>query len=256
MNFVSHAKLLDQPDPRRLDLRASISSIQKDWLVRVNQQRASITVSAIIDVSASMHFGAQHKKLHVAAQFLQALGFSAGGLGDTVSLQAFDTIQREDLTMPARPGRGLGQTMASLIQDSIPSSPGHASMEALSRCIESVAARADLVFIVSDFHWPLDTLEQLLDPLAGSMVVPLVIWDNAEVRPPQGKHLLSAVQLGGRRTRQLWLTPAIRKQWISNVESRRNAIAAAFAGRDVKPFLMTDGFDPEALSRYFMEAGV
>ena len=58
MNFVSHAKLTDQPDPRRLDLRASISNIQRDWLVRVNKQRAAITIAAIVDVSPSMYFGA------------------------------------------------------------------------------------------------------------------------------------------------------------------------------------------------------
>ena len=107
---MSHAKLTDQPDPRRLDLRASISNIQRDWLVRINKQRAAITIAAIVDVSTSMYFGAGQNKLQVAAEFLQALGFSAGGLGDSVSLVPFDSVKRTDLSMPARFGRGLGQT--------------------------------------------------------------------------------------------------------------------------------------------------
>ena len=81
MNFVSHARLMDQPDPRRLDLRASIANIRKEWLVRVNQQRAAVAVTAIVDVSATMHFGTECSKISVAADFLEALGYSAGGLG-------------------------------------------------------------------------------------------------------------------------------------------------------------------------------
>ncbi len=256
MNFVSHAKLTDQPDPRRLDLRASISNIQKDWLVRINKQRAAITVSAIVDVSPSMHFGSKQNKLHVAAEFLQALGFSAGGLGDSVSLVPFDSVKRDDLSMPARFGRGIGQTMAEMVLSSKPTNSAGASTDALSRCIESIAGKSALVFIVSDFHWPLEQLDRMLEPLSGSLVVPLVIWDRSEVTPPDGKRLLSVRQMGGKDSRHVWLTPAVREQWKINVGNRQQEIANVFSPKEVKPFWITNGFDPESLSRYFMETRV
>lgn len=254
MNFVSHAKLTDQPDPRRLDLRASISSIQKDWLVRINKQRASINVAALVDVSQSMHFGVARKKLDVAVDFLQALGFSAGGLGDAVTLQAFDSKKRDDISMPARYGRGVGQTMADLVGVSKPTSNGRVSVNALSQCIESVGGKSSLTFIVSDFHWSIEELERILEPLSGSMVVPLVIWDNAETTPPSSNSLMSVRQLGAKATRHLWLSPTVREQWTNNVKDRRNAISSVFASRDAKPFWMNNGFDAEKLSRYFMES--
>jgi len=254
MNFVSHAKLFDQPDPRRLDLRASISSIQKDWLVRVNQQHATITVSAIVDVSPSMHFGVSQSKLQVAAEFLQALGNSTGGLGDSVSLQCFDSSYREDLNMPPRFGRGIGSVLAEQLQTCSPSSPDAASIDALSQCIESVASNTALVFIVSDFHWPLEQLANRLDPLSGASIVPLVIWDHAEIHPPEGKRLLSVRQMGATGSRHMWLTPSVREQWKANVQKRQDEISDAFASRDITPFLITNGFDAEALSRYFMES--
>lgn len=256
MNFVSHAKLTDQPDPRRLDLRASVSNIQRDWLVRINKQRASITVSAIVDVSASMHFGASKNKLQAVVDFLQALGFSAGGLGDSVSLLAFDSVKREDLSMPVRFGRGLGQTMAETILSSKPTSSESASTQALSHCIESVAGKSGLVFIISDYHWPLEKLERMLEPLAGSLVVPLVVWDRSEITSPEENKLLSARQIGGTESRHLWITPKVREKWQDNVEQRRREIAAVFSSRDAKPFWITDRFDPELLSRYFMETRV
>jgi len=72
MRFAAHARLFDVPDPRRLDLRASISDMRGDWLIRTFMQPASITVHVLLDVSASMRFG-QPGKLQVAADFLLSL---------------------------------------------------------------------------------------------------------------------------------------------------------------------------------------
>lgn len=254
MNFVSHAKLIDQPDPRRLDLRASISSIQRDWLVRINKQRASINISVLVDVSQSMHFGITRKKIDVAIEFLQALGFSAGGLGDAVTLVPFDSVKRDDLTMPSRYGRGVGQTMADLINNATPTANSRASIDAFSQCVESVGGKSALTFIVSDFHWSIENLDRMLEPLSGSMIVPLVIWDKAEITPPSSSRLMSVRQLGAETTRHIWLSPAVREKWVKNVEDRQSTISSVFASRDAKPFWMTNGFDAEKLSRYFMES--
>src|SRR5262245_5181965 len=79
--FVSHMSLYVRPDPRRLDLRASLRDLSGNWLVRVHRQRASVPVHAIVDVSASMAFGARKTKLQVAADFVEALGQIGTRLG-------------------------------------------------------------------------------------------------------------------------------------------------------------------------------
>ena len=103
--FVTHTSLFNRPDPRRLDLRASLRTLNEDWLVRVNRQRAGVAVRALVDVSASMSFGGQRPKLHVVADFLEALGLSAFRVGDAVGMMAFDEVERSDLFMPARVSR-------------------------------------------------------------------------------------------------------------------------------------------------------
>ena len=251
LNFVSHARLMDQPDPRRLDLRASLSNLRKEWLVRVNQQRSAIAISAIVDVSSSMRFGS---KISVAADFVEALGYSAGGLGDAVSMYAFDNTMRFDLTLPARYGRGTGQNMAATIKSCTTSGSATANIDAFAQCVESVTSNTALVFIVSDFHFPIDHLEKTLDPLAGTLVVPVVIWDRVEVEPPPaGNRLLSVRQLGSSDQRHIWLSPQKRSEWRENVARRRAQIKRVFASRDERPFYITDGFNAERLSRYFME---
>src|SRR5690349_23635828 len=82
--FASHASLYDRPDPRRLDLRASLRDLGGGWLVRINRQRAGIAVHVVVDVSSSMRFGSGKTKLEVAADFVEALGHSAFRVGDAL----------------------------------------------------------------------------------------------------------------------------------------------------------------------------
>ncbi|HEY5754488.1 MAG TPA: hypothetical protein VIU34_01635, partial [Steroidobacter sp.] len=95
--FVSHVSLYDRPDPRRLDLRASLREVRGDWLVRVNRQRVSVPVHVVADVSTSMSFGAPQSKLQVLADFVTALGHSAFRVGDALGMLAFDAHERTDL---------------------------------------------------------------------------------------------------------------------------------------------------------------
>ena len=110
--FAAHRRLLDHPDPRRIDLRASLRDVRGDWLVRIARQRVAVPVHALVDVSASMHFGAARSKLARAADFVDALGHSAFRAGDPVGLMGFDSGPREDLYLPARHSRGIGGVMA------------------------------------------------------------------------------------------------------------------------------------------------
>jgi len=67
--FRGHAPLLDAPDPRRLDLHASLRDPFGQWRVRVYRQRMSVPVAVVADLSASMGFAASPPKLHVLADF-------------------------------------------------------------------------------------------------------------------------------------------------------------------------------------------
>src|SRR5688572_13742883 len=106
--FVSHVSLYDRPDPRRLDLRASLREVRGDWLVRVNRQRVSVPVHVIADVSTSMTFGFPKSKLQVVVDFVAALGDSAFRVGDALGMLAFDAHERPDLFVPPLRSRGTG----------------------------------------------------------------------------------------------------------------------------------------------------
>lgn len=250
LEFAAHVSLFDRPDPRRLDVRASLRSNRDEWLVRVSRQRTGIALHALVDVSASMSFGAPRSKLHIAADFVEALGFSAFRMGDLFGMLAFDSEERTDLYAPARLSRGASSVAAEKLRTLETTRAGVAGLEQVAARV----ARQGLVFLVSDFHFPLPQLTLALDFLAHADVVPIVIWDAAETEPPTRNAIapLEDVESGSRRT--LWLRPSLRARWRSAVEMRRAEIEGYFGARSIRPFFVEDGrFDADAMSRYFFE---
>ena len=250
--FASHASLYDRPDPRRLDLRASLRDLRGDWLVRISRQRAAVPVHVIVDVSASMAFGSPRSKLHRVAEFVEALAQSAFRVGDSLGMAAFDEHERTELLVPALLSRGTGTLMATLLRDCVARGRG---ANGLREAVQRHAGRAELIFLVSDFHWPLEQLEPVLDLLSHAFVVPMVVWDHAEIEPPGRSGLLSLWDVESRSQRTLWMRPALRAQWHEAVVRRRQEIAERCARRNIRPFHIEGEFDGEAMSRYFLEAG-
>jgi uncharacterized protein (DUF58 family) len=249
--FVSHASLFDRPDPRRLDLRASVRNVGGDWLVRVHRQRAGVPVHVIADVSASMSFGARKTKLQVVADFVEALGQSAFRVGDPLGMRAFDAAERDDLFMPALLGKGTGSVMAAMLRHCETRSGGIAGLEDVAI---HFSGRRGLIFLLSDFHWPIGSLGTVLDFFAHAYLVPMIVWDPAEIEPPRSNAIaaLRDAESGVRRT--LWLRAELRGQWRAAVAQRRAELERAFIARGIRPFYVNGAFDGEALSQYFFEA--
>ncbi|WP_122151649.1 DUF58 domain-containing protein [Paraburkholderia sp.] len=252
--FAMHGRLFDYPDPRRLDLRASLRAARSEWLVRVHLQRAAVPVQVVVDVSASMHFGTRQTKLQVAADFVEALGYSAFRVGDQLGMLAFDTRARDDLFMPARYGRGVGNLLATKLRESTSDAAGNGSLAGLHRAASTLAGKQALVFLVSDFHWPLVELPAVLDLLVHACVVPMVVWDSAEIAPPRGGPLLAVNDAESAGQRTLWLRESVRERWRETVARRRAELSKIFGVRGMQPFYVESVFNPEAMSRYFLEA--
>lgn len=252
--FVSHARLFQRPDPRRLDLRASlrrVGGLDDDWLVRVHRQRAGIAVHLLVDVSASMRFGAPHSKLVRIAEFAASLGRSAHRLGDALGLLAFDARARSDLWLPAQRSRGMGELIAQTLRAS---EGGSGSVQGLAEASERLAGRSCLVFLASDFHWPLDGLAAVLDLLGHAFVVPMIVWDAAEIEPPDQNGVVLARDTESGAQRTLWMRPALRQRWRDSVARRRAELDRIFTSHALRSFPLEGRFDAEAMSRYFLEA--
>lgn len=250
--FLAHARLFDHPDPRRLDLRASLRAGGDEWLVRTHRQRAAIALHAVVDLSASMACGTP-RKLDIAAAFVEAMGKSAFQTGDSAGLCAFDGAARNDLYRPAHHGRQVGPLLADLVRHAQPAmTPGCG----IAAALQPLAGQQALIFLLSDFHWPLTQTAAALDLLSHAWVVPVVLWDAGEVAPPAANAFMRLRDAESGELRAIWLTPRLRRQWQESVARRRAALDALFATRNLRPLYLSGGFDAALVSHYFMEGDI
>ena len=248
MEFVGHAPLAGYGDPRRIDIRASLANPTGDWLVRLHRTRAALPVCVVLDLSASMGFAGVRRKLDVVQRFVGAAGFSARRTGDAFGLIAADDTVREQIWLPVTHARSAAQTALARLEG-VTASRGSAGLLEVMHWLPRNRA---LVFLVSDFHFPIDMLRQLLDGLAHHDVVPIVVWDGAEAERLPGFGLIDLAdpETGQRRT--VLMRAGLRKRWIEAFVRRRTVLRECFTAHRTRPFFVDGDFDADALTRYFL----
>lgn len=248
MEFVGHAALSGYGDPRRIDIRASLANPTGEWLVRLQRTRVALPLCVLLDLSASMGFAGVRRKLDVVHDFVASAGFSARRSGDAFGLVAADDTVREQLWVPVSHARSAAQTALAALADVVPGGGSAGLLEALHWLPRSRA----LVFLVSDFHFPLPMLDELLAGLAHHEVVPVVVWDGAEAErlPRFGLVEIADPESGQQRT--VLIRPRLRQRWIEQLAQRRSALRQRFEQHGRRPFFVDAGFDAEALTRHFL----
>ena len=246
--FRGHAALHDAPDPRRLDLHASLRDPFGQWIVRVYSQRKSIPVTRVADLSASMGFVGAQRKLDVLADFARSLAWSAWRTGDSFGFIGCDDQVRTGLLLPQTRTRGVGETLAQKLRAL---QLGAGSAQALASAHRYLGRQRSLVFLVSDFHLPWDQLDAVLASLAHHDVVPVVIWDRAEFTLSAARGLAQVTDPESGRRRLVWWRPALRAQWAAQQGARREKLVQLCRARRLKPLFIEDGFDADAVTRHF-----
>ena len=248
--FRSHVPLHDAPDVRRIDLHASLRDPLGQWLARVASERKAVPVYAVADLSASMGFVGERRKLDVLADFTQSLAWSAWRTGDAFGFVGCDEVVRSDWIQPLMRTRGAGQVLAQRLRTFEPTGR-HA--QGLGHAHRWLRRQRALVFLLSDFHLPPAQLDALLASLAHHELVPVLLWDRAEFAPPARSNgrfgVLEDSETGQRRV--LWLRRSVRERWQHQMAERRDALAATFRRHRVRPLMLLDGFDADVVTAHF-----
>ena len=131
--------------------------------------------------------------------------------------------------------------------------PGHIGARGLGYVSRFLSRERSLVLLVSDFHMPLDELEQSLSSLIRHHVVPLVLWDSAEYRslPEFGVASVTDCETVARRT--LFLRKSFRERILQSFADRRAALEKLFMSLDLPPLFIEDGFEADDLTEYFYQ---
>jgi len=163
LQFRNHVPLIDAPDPRRFDVRASLRDPFEQIRVRVYQQTSAIPVYIIADLSASMSYEGAFSKPDVLAEFVACLSYAAYRTGDAFGFIGCADKFSELLLLPSTLNRAAGAELAEQLR----ARPARGKdSEGLLAAAERVGSRRALIFLISDFHFPLDLAERVLASLA------------------------------------------------------------------------------------------
>jgi hypothetical protein len=250
MEFHEHRRLVEHPDPRRLDLHASCRNPAGDFMVRVMRERRAAQVQVIADLSGSLSFAGVRRKMDVLADFVEAAALSAHQIGDAFGFIGADERVREDLRLPSTRARGAAALLAPRLRGFVPVARSAAGLEAAAA---QIGRRPTLVFLVSDFHLPDALLEAVLASLARHMLVPVVLWDPGEFAWTARSGITAARDLETGRVRTLWLRPVLRQQLRAAFALRREALTACFRAHGLRPLFLQGGFDADRVTRHFLD---
>jgi len=245
MDFRGYLGLLDQPDPRRYDARASLREAAHGPRFRAYSQPASVPVTAIADLSASMGFPG---KLDLLADFVAAAGYSAYRSGDPFSFIGCDDALRMDLLLPSTRSKQASTQYAQKLREW----PFNgSSAQGLLAAKYWLKQQPGLVFLCSDFHLPFALLEQVLADLASHRVIPVVFWQRAEYEALPRFGLVNLLDPETGQYRTLLMRPRLRERIRQRFAERREQLEHCFNCWNAKPLYIIDRFDPDAVTRHF-----
>jgi uncharacterized protein (DUF58 family) len=247
--FRGHVPLLDRPDPRRLDIHVSLRDPFGGWVVRDYKQRSSVPVYVIADISASMGFvSAAGRKLDVLADIFSSAAYSAFRTGDRFGFVAGDTQVREDLFLPPTHSRGAGAALSKQLRTM---QPDGANANGLLDAHKYLARQRALIFLVSDFHFPIAQLDALMQTLSQHQVIPIVLWDDAEYASLPNYGFVNLRDSESGRQRSVWMRPKLRERIQSHFAQHRADMEQIFLQRQSPALFLHGAFAPDMLTQYF-----
>jgi len=245
--FRDVAPLLRSPDPRRLDLRVSARDPFEGLHVRRFEQKASVVVYALVDVSASMGFRGAADKMRIAADLCAALAAATRRAGDAFGLIGCDAAVQPELTFLATRARGAEMEMLRRLRSFTPRGAG---TRGLIDAAALVGGGRKVVFVISDFYMPREEIEQVFGVLARHDIVPIILSDTVEIERLPRWGIMSLTDLEFGRRRLVVMRPRLREAWQRRSRRRRadlNSIAGRF-GR--LPFEVRDQVNWEKFGAY------
>ncbi|MBS3963938.1 MAG: MxaS protein [Methylomonas sp.] len=242
--FKRHEPLLASPDPRRIDLRASVLNPFDDYRVKVFQQHSKLAVYLIADLSASMQ-----RALPVLCDFLLSAAQSAADNGDSLGFIGCGPALSPRWQIPASasfsPLRRLAQDLRSLQTEG--------TADSLVHIAPLLPSRRSLLFLLSDCHFSATLLRNILHPIAHHAVVPIVPWPDAEFRRLPDWGLVRFKDAEDGRGRTLWMRPGLKRRIEQAFDDRQNQLRQSFRAFGMEPLFMTGDYDADILNHYFLQ---
>lgn len=246
--FKGNVPLIDYPDARRVDLRQTLRDPYEQVQVKLFNQDNTTPIFAVCDLSSSMQFKGQGRKLDLAKEIAASIAYSAFDKSDVFSFIAYNNHVIEDLTLSL--SHHVHQSF-EVIEQLGEYKKMRVGSEGILEVPEYLSQNRGLVFWISDFHMPMPMIEQALNTMSAHQVIPIVLWDDHEYKklPKFGFGNMIDPETGLNRT--IFFREAIRAQFEEAFAERKRALEALFTRFDIQAIYISGKYDPDVMSRYF-----
>lgn len=248
LDYRGNVNFVDYPDARRMDIRQTMRDPFEQVQVRQFNQESTTPIYAVCDLSSSMQFKGRQRKLDKAIEIATAVANSAYQAGDVFSFIGYNDHVLEDFTLPL--SRNLHQSKEAIAQlhDYQKMRVG---AEGITDVPNFLGQSRGLVFWISDFHMPLNVIEQTLTAMSAHQVIPVVLWDDEEYKklPKFGFGTMIDPETGLNKT--LFFRYEVRAKFITAFNARRHALEALFLKFESPALFMHADYKPETVTHYF-----
>ena len=245
--FTRHDSLLARPDPRRLDLRASVLDPFRNYRVKVFQQHTQLSVVLIADLSASMAYQGKHYRQQALADFVLSAAVSATQTGDNFSFIGCGKKLEQQWLLAANRNVGCATELAQRLTKTTFTSQA----ESLWQLTPVLPSKRSLLFLASDFYMPLAKVSALMAQLTQHIVVPVIFWDKSEYQELPDWGFVKLKELESGKTKTLFLRPHYKRRIIEAYAQRKVELQKAFRAFAVEPLFMVGNFQAQQLTTYF-----
>lgn len=248
--FKHHTPLITSPDPRHIDIRASVLNHFGQFLVKTFQQQSRLDVFLLADLSASMAYQGQYNKQQVLVDCLLSIAQSAHAIGDRFGFVGCgQTINSQLLISPANLQYGRVAALANVLKKA--HLKGQA--ESLLQAPSYLPNRSSLVFLLSDFYMPTHKIQQQMQRLNQHTVVPMVIWDQKEAADLPQWGIVKYADMEQGKTRTLFMRPALHQKITEAFEQHKQQLRRCFRAFGCEPLFIEKGYRAESVSQYFLQ---
>jgi uncharacterized protein (DUF58 family) len=258
-SFRSEQLLAEASQARFLSVRASIRDPLRRLWVRQNQQRATLDLIVIVDVSRSMRVGGGGSYCQAAGDLVASAALSAYRGGDRIGvICASGHIDNRLSAASSRrlpPLLAIAQRIRDLPQQAA-REPGLDSVDGMLDVWRRIPTRRSLVMIVSDYHAPTPTWTRIHETLRHHQVVPILMQDH---EPPAALPRWGLVHLDDAesgRSRTLLMRPSLQRRLTARAEQRQADLDLMFEELALRPCRLRRPFEAAQLTDYFHASGL
>lgn len=246
--FKGNMSLIDYPDARRMDLRQTLRDPYEQVQVKLFNQDNTTPIFAVCDVSSSMQFKGQRRKLDLAKEIAASIAYSAFETSDVFSVIAYHQQVIETLTLSL--SHHVHQAF-EVIDQLGQYHEMRVGAEGILEVPQYLSQHRGLVFWISDFHMPLSLIEQAFNAISVHQVIPVVLWDEYEYTklPKFGFGNMIDPETGMNRT--IFFRQAVRAKFEEAFVARKQALETLFTRFESQAIYIHDQYDPDVMSRYF-----